>query len=147
MGHILFFWLSSIAIAQPNWISSESLMNEFSEEKKQVLIYFNTDWCKICKMQEKVVFEDSSVSKMMNKHFYLLKVNAESKDDLDFFGRTYRGATQNQYSEFAEIFATEGKSISFPTIVILNEKLELTYRSNAYLSKNEFKAIINTNNL
>lgn len=141
LTYIICFCSLSVK-AQMNWLTSEQMLTKFSNEKKNILVYFKTDWCKFCKMQEQTVFNDSSITRALDSAFYAIKINAELDKDFHFFGRTYKGASQNDYSEFAEMYAKSHNKISFPTIVIFNEHLELVYKKSAFMSKEELRDII-----
>ena len=75
--------------AQLNWMSSESVQVEYQKQARPILIFIHTDWCKICKMQEKSVFANDSLSKVINEQFYAIRLNAEEQDEIPFFGRKY----------------------------------------------------------
>tara|TARA_R110002049_G_scaffold258433_5_gene434186 strand:- start:1544 stop:1945 length:402 start_codon:yes stop_codon:yes gene_type:complete len=124
-------------MSQVRWMDFNNLPIEFKASKKPLLVFIHTDWCKICKMQEGTVFADDSISKQLNNQFYLLKLNAEDENDISFFGRTYQGATSRSHHQLAEYIGKEGKAINFPTIVILNERLEIVYKKAGFVSKEE----------
>jgi thioredoxin-related protein len=129
--------LSLAASAQVNWISFEELAVEFSNEKKPILLFIHTDWCKICKMQEGTVFSNDEISILINEHFYALKLNAEESKAVEFFSRRYEGATSNHYHELAEFIGKSIYELNFPTLVILNEQLEVIYKIAGFVSKEE----------
>ncbi|MDB9776055.1 thioredoxin family protein [Vicingaceae bacterium] len=128
---------SLCAMSQVKWMDFNNLPIEFKASKKPLLLFIHTDWCKICKMQEGTVFADDSISKQLNEQFNTLKLNAEDVNDISFFGRTYQGATSNSYHEFAEYIGKEGNVLNFPTLLILNERLEIVYKKAGFVSKEE----------
>jgi len=129
--------LSLIASAQVNWISFEELTTKLAEEKKPILLFIHTDWCKICKMQEGSVFSNDEISTLINTHFYALKLNAEESKEIEFFGRIYEGATANHYHALAEYIGKSNNALNFPTLIILNDQLELVHKTKGFVSKEE----------
>lgn len=130
--------LSCTTYAQAEWTKFGELPNLFNQHKKAILLFIHTDWCKVCKMQESTVFNDDSLSKALNENFYLLKLNAEEKKDIEFFGRKYKGATANHFHELAEYLGKKDGQLIFPTTIILNEKFQLIYHNSAFVSKEVF---------
>ncbi|MBR9831588.1 thioredoxin family protein [bacterium] len=133
-----FFLLSLAAFAQVDWINIKEVTTQLVMEKKPIVLFIHTDWCKICKMQEETVFSDEIVAKHINTQFYALNLNAEEKQSLTFLGRTYAGATANRYHELAEYLGKSNKEFYFPTLIILNEQLEVVYKKAGLVSKEEW---------
>lgn len=139
---ILLTMFSCTIYAQAEWTKFEELTNSFKQDKKAILIFVYTDWCKICKMQENIVFNDTTLSKLLKDKVYLLKLNAEEKNDILFFNRKYKGATTKQYHELAEYLAQENNTLNFPSIIILNRKLLPIYKSYSFINKEDLNDIL-----
>ena len=60
-----------------NWINIESVFEKAKYQKKIVLVFFKTDWCKWCKEMEKATFNNPEIIKYINKHFVVAQVNPE----------------------------------------------------------------------
>jgi len=110
-----------------NWMSWEEAakLNETTPKKFFVDVY--TSWCGWCKVMDKKTFSDPKVAAYLNEHFYAVKLDAESKEDIMHLGNKF---------EFVEVEGSrrggihmlaysllEGK-MSYPTVVTLNEKFE-----------------------
>ncbi len=130
-----FFVYSSALIAQINWTSVDSLPQLYKKEAKPILLFIYTDWCKICKMQEISVFEDSFISQKLNIDYYTVKLDAEDIADRLFFGRNYQGASSNKYHQLAQYFGETNGKLIFPTTVVLNKNLEVMFKKDGYLGK------------
>jgi thioredoxin-related protein len=131
-------WLS----AQVQWRTTQEIESAFKQEQRPVLVYIYSSWCKVCRMQETSVFNDSLLAKAMNKQLYALRINAEDTAHLSFFGRKYKGANKNHYHEFATYFQPQEATLSFPSFVLLNTRLEPLFRQAGYLSKDELTSLL-----
>lgn len=131
------------AYGQISWVKLSQAQLVYEELEKPLIIYVYTDWCKICKLQDQSVFSDSLVMNTINQCFIASKINAESKDSIQFIGRSYRGASNQTYHEIAEYLAKEkGKKLSFPSLIFLNNQLEFTYRKTGFMSKAELLSLL-----
>lgn len=72
-----------------NWISFEQLAAMQKKAPRMVLIHIYTPWCGYCKRMDKEVFTNQTVIRTINKKYYAIKFNAESKTNIVFNGKTY----------------------------------------------------------
>ena len=102
-----------------HWISIEKAMELNKTNPKKIYIDFYTDWCGWCKKMDRDCFTDPKVISEMNKDYYAVKFNAETKDKVLFHDVTYNFSIQNGANEFA-LSMLDGQ-LSYPTAVILSE--------------------------
>ena len=139
---VMFLFSSGKVNAQEkhiNWISFEQLEDSLSVKPKKVFINFHADWCAYCKKMDKAAFRDSRVISELEKNYYAVKMNVESKDTIVFGGDTFVNKQLGQHRspthEIPLILASrENRPFSLPALVVLNQRFEVTQRHFEYLS-------------
>ncbi|MBL6655980.1 MAG: DUF255 domain-containing protein [Flavobacteriaceae bacterium] len=125
----LFFSWSATSNAQSGieWMSIEEAeaLVKTADNPKKIFIDVYTDWCGWCKKMDQVTFNNPEVSDYMNANFYMVKFNAESKDDVFVKGTTFSFVPSGRrgYHELA-VALTQGK-LSYPTVVFLDPELNM----------------------
>ena len=115
-------------------------------EPRPVFVFIHTTWCKYCAAMEQTTFKDKAIIGVLNKKYYCIFLNAETKQDIFFNNHLFRyKATGNNTGshELAEQLAFVNGQIAFPTICILNPKTEIIFQQSNYLSSADLKQILN----
>lgn len=126
---LLLFLLGATAQlnAQVEWLSWETAVERLQADAnpKKLFVDVYTDWCGWCKKMDKDTFQNPEVAAYMQENFYMVKFNAEQKESLDYDGRTFNFVASGKrgYHELA-VALTQGR-LSYPTVVFLDEKLQL----------------------
>ena len=72
---ILILGIQAVSQAQTiQWTAFSHLSDSLRAQKKPLMIFIHTDWCKYCKMQENTSFKDPELSEQLNQHFYCIKL-------------------------------------------------------------------------
>lgn len=111
-----------------NWMTVEEAAEAQKKEPRKVLIDVYTTWCGPCKMMDANTFTNEDVIDYINKHYYAVKFNAESPDEVEFKGETYSNANydpnargRNGVHDFSRALRVS----AYPTIVYLDEELNM----------------------
>ncbi len=125
---ILLFSLGTSLQAQSvDWISWEKAveLTENEANPKKIFVDVYTDWCGWCKKMDKDTFQNPEVAAYMQENFYMVKFDAEGKDPVEFQGKTFNYVPSGRrgYHELAAALL-QGR-LSYPTVVFLDEKMNM----------------------
>lgn len=109
------------------WLSWDEAVTlaETDTNPKKIFVDVYTDWCGWCKKMDKDTFQNAEVATYMEKNFYMVKLDGEGKEPIEFKGKTFKFVPQGRkgYHEFAAALM-QGK-LSYPTTVFLDEKMNM----------------------
>lgn len=123
-----------------NWLTLEQAAAKTKAEPRKIFIDVYTDWCGWCKKMEKSTFTDPAVAAYVNKNYYAVRFNAESRDPVTIAGKTY--GYNEQYRSHELALALLQGQLSYPTTVYLDENLKLLAPVPGYLDVPTFRNII-----
>lgn len=125
----LFFGLLTFATQaqEVEWLSWDEAakLAETDKSPKKIFVDVYTDWCGWCKKMDKDTFQNAEVAAYMKANFYMVKLDGEGKDPIEFKGKTYNFVPSGRkgYHEFAAALL-QGK-LSYPTTVFLDEEMNM----------------------
>ena len=122
---ITFLSLWSTVAGKINWLSWDEAQARNKKEPRKFIVDVYTQWCGWCKKMDRETFEQAEIVKYINSNFYAIKFDAETKTPINFKDKTYEyiksGASGYHQLAYEIMF---GK-LSYPTIVFLDEKLNV----------------------
>ncbi|MBK21828.1 MAG: hypothetical protein CMP63_05880 [Flavobacteriales bacterium] len=125
---------------QIKWLSLSEVQEKMKSKPKKVFIDIYTDWCRPCKMMSKRTFTDPEVIEVINKEFYAVKFNAESKEDVNFIKKRY--SNKSKTHDFAIQIGSSPSGLAFPTIVYFNESFKRIQAVPGYYESKEFIVVL-----
>ena len=124
---VLLLAVGSFATVQAQeikWMSLDEALAAQKKKPKPIFMDVYTDWCGPCKMLDKNTFQTKEVSEYISKNYYAVKLDAESKENITLFGRTFsnpgfvNGKKRNSMHEFTNFMNVN----AVPTTVFLDEQ-------------------------
>ena len=102
-----------------NWLSIKEIDEKLKNEPKPVLVDLYTDWCYWCKVMDNRTYQNANVISYINEHFYAVKLNAETKDSIEWNKQYFSYNPRYKVNQFA-MFVTGGK-LQFPSTIIFTK--------------------------
>jgi thioredoxin-related protein len=123
-----------------NWITLEEAFAKVQTEPRKVIVDVYTDWCGWCKVMDQKTFTDPKVVDYVNKNYYAVKFDAETKKDVKIGDTVYKFDAANRANQ-AAVALLQGK-MSYPSIVYLDEKFNMIQPIPGYMEAKPFHQII-----
>ncbi len=101
------------------WYDIETAMKLFKQHPKPIMIDVYTDWCGWCKYMMKTTFANKNLATYINRYFYPVRFNAETKDTIYFQGKQY--VSHGKTHDLA-LYLLDGQP-AYPTLVFFDTKL------------------------
>ncbi len=129
------------------WMSFEQAQEAMKKEPRKLFVDVYTYWCGPCKMLDRNTFANPQFAKYVNENYYAVKFNAQDENDIVFAGNTYsnpnydpkRGQRRrNATHQLAGAFQVR----AFPTMVILNEQLQIMKSIRGYKTPQQLQPIL-----
>lgn len=123
------------------WMTWEEAIEKNKVEKKKIFVDVYTDWCGWCKKMDMSTLSKDKIAIYMNKNYYSVKLDAQHKENITYKGVTYKFVKQNNrgYHELAAMLLNG--QMSFPSIVFLDEDLNLIQAIPGYQDELNFEMI------
>jgi thioredoxin-related protein len=129
----------------PRTYSFEQLETAFEQEEKPAIIFLHTQWCKFCKAMSEDTFNDKGLVELINRDFYFVPFDAESKEDIVFRNVkfSYKPTGHNTgIHQLAQELLSKSRDTSYPILVIINKNLEILYQYSGFLDEEEVTDIL-----
>lgn len=133
---------SNVLAQKINWLSIEELETAQANEPRKVMIDLYTEWCGWCKRMDKTTFKDEVLVDYVNDNYYCVKLDGEDKNLINYRGHEFKYVSKGRrgYSELA--FELLRGKMSYPSIVFLDENLDILQSFKGFRTAEELVPII-----
>ena len=122
------------------WLTFEQAVEMQKKEPRKIIVDVYTNWCGWCKVMDTKTFGHDSIAKYMSKNFYTVKLNAETRDTIRYKGKNFVFMPEYRANELA-VNLLSGQ-LSYPTIVFLNEKMEVLTVLKGFQQPPQFDSVL-----
>ena len=116
-------------------------------EKRPVLIFIHTSWCRYCQAMKHTTFQNQDVMNWLDSAFYRVSLDAETLSDITVREKTFRyqptGNGVGQHELAQQLGAIEG-ILTYPTLCFLNTSYEIIYQQAGFLSASQLLSLLQT---
>jgi thioredoxin-related protein len=110
--------------APVKWYTIEEATALAKTNPRPIFVDTFTDWCGWCKKLDKDTFSDPVIAGILNTKFYAVKFNAESREPVNFQGKTFINDGKIGPTHQLAYALMQGQT-SYPTVVFLTANSEL----------------------
>jgi thioredoxin-related protein len=125
-----------------HWYTIEQAEAIAKKDKRKIVIDVYTNWCNNCKAMDKNTFSHQQIAKYVNENFIPVRLDAEDHNSLNFKSKTYHFVQHGNmgYNELATELVNG--QMSFPTIVFLDENLNIIQALQGFKMPDQFEKIL-----
>lgn len=124
------------------WLNPVLAFQKTIPEKKKTLVLINAQWCTSGKVMKLTSFSDSTIESYLLKKFNLVDFNPESTDTISFKGQLFTNL-KNPQIPFHQLAINLGRnSITFPSLIVLDENFEIADVISSYVSPSFLNDIV-----
>jgi thioredoxin-related protein len=116
----------------PEWVSLEDGQNAASKDRKVLFVFFEADWCGICKRMKKEAFRDAEVLSLLESQFIAVSVDIDSKQTVFFNGKEY---SERSFAQTMDVVAT-------PTMTFADHDGKILGETSGYYDEARFLLLL-----
>ena len=142
---ILLFFTFQLAFSQLKTVSFEAIDSLQTVQKKPIVVFIYTDWCKFCKQMQQTTFKNQKVISDLNDNFYFVSFNGESQEEIIFNNQKFEfkpSGNKTGVNTLAVALGTMHKQLTYPVLCVLNDKNEIIFQYSGYLNAKDFRSVL-----
>jgi len=142
---LLFLGITSTGFSQLQNRSFEVMDSLQQIQKRKIIVFIHTDWCQFCLRMKATTFKNQEIIEKLNSNFYFIDLNAEERRDITFNNQLFRYKPSGNNVGVHELALQLGRinnQIVYPVLCVLNQKNEIIFQYNSYLSPKDFKILL-----
>ncbi|MDV6168865.1 thioredoxin family protein [Flavobacterium sp. DG1-102-2] len=129
--------------AQKNYVVSfTELPQKMAKEPRPVIIKMHTNWCGVCRLQDRQVEKDKDLQKLLANSYYYIEFNAESQEKIVFNGKEYSFIPNGTGGINGLATALTDTKSSYPEWVFLSADYKVISHYNGLLKSNDLIGLL-----
>lgn len=120
----------------------EHLDSLLTIQKRGIVVFIHTSWCKFCHRFQETTLKSARVQKLLNNEFYFVDLDAECKTDIVFRNHTFRYDPVHRLHDLARELGTKNDQVSYPTITFLNTNFKILHQQDGYISEKNLLPVL-----
>ncbi len=140
---VLLFAPALISAQSIEWMSIEEAIQRNREEPRKIFVDVYTDWCGWCQKMDNSTFKDSAVVAYINKHFFAVKLNAETSDTIRIGNNVYVNSNpgkKRSSHQLARLFL-QGNMV-YPSYALFTEEMRSVMIAKGYLKTQKLLPVL-----
>ena len=126
---------------QIKWMKPTEYFAQKDSTKKKTLVLIHTEWCNACRVMNRTSFTDELSEKYLKEKFNWVDFNPEMTEPITFKEQTFSNPRTPQMPFHQLAVALCKNSLTLPTLVILDEKMNVLDAVPFYLNPKVLKDI------
>lgn len=123
------------------WYNVEEAIMLVKQKPKKIFIHLYVNWSITSNIMFKTTYQHPLVAAYLNKNFYCIKLDAATKDTIDFNGTIYINEDKKHPFHQLAIQLMNGK-LTFPSNIYINSDLSLLSAVPGYLAAENIEPIL-----
>jgi thioredoxin-related protein len=119
------FYDTTKIVDEVKWYSMNEALALHKKKPKKILVDVYAGFCNACRVMNKTVYNNKEVAKYINDNFYLVDLNAETKDEIEFKGTKLKAGDVPNFPFHPITLELTRRNLIFPTLSVLNENQEV----------------------
>jgi thioredoxin-related protein len=124
------------------WQTPSMALTKTTPLDKKTIVFVNTDWCNSCKVMKRTSFSDTLLLDYLEKKFNVVDFNADITDTISFKGNVFQNSRSREAPFHQLAIALCRTNFALPSIIILDEKLDIIDGIPFYLAPSSLNDII-----
>lgn len=124
------------------WYTFQEAIKLNEQSPRKIFIDIYTDWCGWCKELDKNTFSNPQIAEYLNKNYYPVKFNAETKEVISYKNKEYKNNGTGSRPPHDLAIALLNGRLSYPSAAYLDDQNNLLTIVPGYMTPRDLEPIL-----